>query len=168
MCISFHYWGQVTHICVCNLTIIGSDIGLSQGQCQAIIWTNAGILLNQSLATNFSEILSKIHILSFKKMHLKISAKRQPFGLGLNVLNCPCKKGQVYNWLVNTIGCYWVKPFINSSTIVNMITIHLMLIINPEPIRMTTSSPPHATNPSGPHQWWEIMTQYNVTSFIVA
>ena len=37
------YWGQVTHICVSKLTIIGSDNGLSPGQHQAIIWTNAGI-----------------------------------------------------------------------------------------------------------------------------
>ena len=29
----------------CKLTIIGSDNGLSPGRRQAIIWTNAGILL---------------------------------------------------------------------------------------------------------------------------
>ena len=39
------YWGRVTHICVGNLTIIGSDNGLSPGRRQAIIWTNVGILL---------------------------------------------------------------------------------------------------------------------------
>ena len=32
-------------ICISNLTIIGSDNGLSRGQYQAIIWTNVGILL---------------------------------------------------------------------------------------------------------------------------
>ena len=37
--------GQATHICISKLTIIGSDNGLSPGRCQAIIWTNAGILL---------------------------------------------------------------------------------------------------------------------------
>ena len=31
--------------CHYELTIIGSDNGLSPGRCQAIIWTNAGILL---------------------------------------------------------------------------------------------------------------------------
>ena len=31
------HWGWVTHICVSNLTIIGSDNGLSPGRCQAII-----------------------------------------------------------------------------------------------------------------------------------
>ena len=35
---------RVTHICVANLAIIGSDNGLSPGRRQAIIWTNAGIL----------------------------------------------------------------------------------------------------------------------------
>ena len=40
--------------------IIGSDNGLSPGQHQAIIWTNAGILLFVGhLWTNFSEILTK-------------------------------------------------------------------------------------------------------------
>ena len=39
------HWGWVKHICVGNLTIIGPDNGLSPGQRQAIIWTNAGILL---------------------------------------------------------------------------------------------------------------------------
>ena len=39
------HWGWVTHLYVCNLTIIGSDNGLSPGLHQAIIWTNAGIYL---------------------------------------------------------------------------------------------------------------------------
>ena len=42
-CISTN--SRVTHICVDNLTIIGSDNGLSPGRRQAIIWTNAEILL---------------------------------------------------------------------------------------------------------------------------
>ena len=70
----------VTHICVGNLTIIGSDIGLSPVQRQAIIWTNAGILLIGPLRINFSEIFIEILI---KEMHLKISsAKWRPFCLG--------------------------------------------------------------------------------------
>ena len=78
----------MTHICVGKLTIIGSDNGLSPGRRQAIIWTNAGILLIGPLGTNFSEILIAIEAFTFKKMHLKItSAKWWPFCLGLNVLN---------------------------------------------------------------------------------
>ena len=38
-------------------TIIGSNNGLSPGRRQAIIWTNAGILLIRTLGANFSEIL---------------------------------------------------------------------------------------------------------------
>ena len=81
------HWGRVTHICVSELTIIGSDNGLSPGRRQAIIWTNDGILLIRPLGTNFSEILIGIQTFSFKKMHLKMSsAKWRPFCLGLNVL----------------------------------------------------------------------------------
>ena len=81
------HWGWVTHICVGKLTIIGSDNGLSPGRRQAIIRTNAGILLIGTLGTNFSEILSEIHTFSFKKMHLKMSSGSwRPFCLGLNVL----------------------------------------------------------------------------------
>ena len=80
------HWGRVTHICVGNLTIIGSDNGLSPGRCQAIIWTNAGIILIGSLGTNLSEILIEILTFSFKKMCLKLSsAKWRPFCLGLNL-----------------------------------------------------------------------------------
>ena len=81
-------WGRVTHKCVGILTTIGSDNGLSPGRHQAIIWTNAGILLIGPLGTNFSEILKEIQTLSFKKMHLKMSpAKWCSFCLNLNVLN---------------------------------------------------------------------------------
>ena len=77
------HWGRATHICVSNLTIIGSDNGLSPGRCQATIWTNDGILLIRPLGRNFSEISIEILTSSFKKMHLKLSsAKRWPFCLG--------------------------------------------------------------------------------------
>ena len=65
------HWGRVTHICVDNLTIIGSDNGLSPGRRQAIIWTNAWILSIGPLGTNFIEMLIKIHTFSFRKMHSK-------------------------------------------------------------------------------------------------
>ena len=82
------HWGWVTHICIGQLTIIGSDNGLSPGRRQAIIWTNDGILLIGPSGTNFSEILIGIQTFSFKKMHLKItSAKWRPFCLCLNVFS---------------------------------------------------------------------------------
>ena len=55
-CILSH-WGRVTHLCVGNLTIIGSDNGLSPGRRQAITWTNVGMLLIGPIGTNFSEML---------------------------------------------------------------------------------------------------------------
>ena len=81
------HWGRVMLICVSNLIIIGSDNGLSPDWRQAIISTNAGILLIGPLWTNFSEILIKFHTFSFMKMHLKTSVKRHPFCLSLNLLS---------------------------------------------------------------------------------
>ena len=49
------HWGRVTHICVGKIIIIGSDNGLSPDRRQAIIWTNAGLLLIGPLGINFSE-----------------------------------------------------------------------------------------------------------------
>ena len=46
----------MTHMCVSNLRIIGSDNGLKPGRRQAIILTNAEIVIIGPLGTNFSEI----------------------------------------------------------------------------------------------------------------
>ena len=81
------HWGRVMHICVSKLNIIGSDNGLSPSRRQAIIWTNAGILLIGPLGTNLSEILIAIYTFSLKKMHLKMSSgKWWPSCLGPNEL----------------------------------------------------------------------------------
>ena len=86
--LSLTHWGRVTHICVSKIIIIGSDNGLSPDRRQAIIWTNAGILLIGPWGTNFSEISIGIQTFSFKKMHVKMSsAKWRPFCLGLNMLS---------------------------------------------------------------------------------
>ena len=50
-------WNRVTHICISNITITGSDNGLSSARRQAIIYANAGLLSIGTLGTNFSEIL---------------------------------------------------------------------------------------------------------------
>ena len=74
----------MTHICVGNLIIVCSDNALSPGRHQAIIWTNAGILLIGTLGTNFSEKLIEFQTFSFRKLRLKMSpAKWRPFYLGL-------------------------------------------------------------------------------------
>ena len=62
----------MTHKYVIKLINIGSDNGLSPGRRQAIILTNAGILLIGILGRNFSEILNKIHTVLFKTMHLNM------------------------------------------------------------------------------------------------
>ena len=114
------HWGRVTHICVSKLTIIGSDNGLLPGRRQAMIWTNAGILLIGPIGTNSSEILIAIHIslYSFMKMHLKLlSAKWRLFCLCLNELkknplihakNSWDQEAQPGSWCIfmDIHGCY--------------------------------------------------------------
>ena len=74
------HWSWVTHICASNVTIIGSDSGLSPGQHQAIIWTNSVLLSIGPLRTNFSQTVFKIQMFLFKKMHLKmLSGNCSPF-----------------------------------------------------------------------------------------
>ena len=70
-----------------NYTTTGLDNGLSPGGRQAIIWTNAEILLTAPFGTNFSEILFETRTFSFKKLHLKMSSGKwqSPFP-GLKVL----------------------------------------------------------------------------------
>ena len=102
------HWGRVTHICVVKLAIIGSDHGLSPGRRQAIIWTNAGILLIGPLGTNFSENLIEILTFSFTKMRLKVSsAKWRPFCLGLNVL-----KRELVMTCSNSISSHVDNPYL--------------------------------------------------------
>ena len=97
--------------------IISSDNGLSPGRCQAIIWNNAGMLLNGPLGTNFSEILIKIYIFSFNKMHLKrSSAKRRPFCHGLHVLMkrqyrvcCDVSKHHIWTLAKKIVSYLWMS-----------------------------------------------------------
>ena len=90
-CISIYtqyltHWGQMTHINVSKLTIISSHNGMAADRRQAIIWTNAGILLIGPMGTNFSEIVIEIHTFSSKQMHLKMSsAKCRSFCHGLSL-----------------------------------------------------------------------------------
>ena len=62
------HWGRVMHICISQLTTIGSDNGVLPIRRQANIWTNAEILLTWTLGTNFIEILIAILTFSLKKM----------------------------------------------------------------------------------------------------
>ena len=61
------HWGRVTHKCVSKLTLIGSDNGLAPGRHQAIIWTNAILLLTGPLEQTPMKFQSKfIHFQSRK------------------------------------------------------------------------------------------------------
>ena len=67
-------WGRVTHICVNNLIIIGSDMDVSNHR------FNDGILLIGPVETNFNDILIEMYMFSLKKIHLKVLfAKWRPF-----------------------------------------------------------------------------------------
>ena len=120
------HWGRVTHIWFGNLTVIGSDNGLSPGRRQAITWTNVGILLIGPQGTNFSEMLIEIHTFSFKKIHLKMSSgKWRPFCLGLNVLNKLCLREvkrsatcrSLYSWWVDLLTVWMFNSLWPSDTI---------------------------------------------------
>ena len=56
------HWGRVTHICVGKLTII------SPGRRQAIIWTNAKILLIGPIGIKLNENLFEMYAFWFEKI----------------------------------------------------------------------------------------------------
>ena len=77
----------MTHICVGKLTIIGSDKGLSPVRHQAIIWTNAGLLLIRHTGTNFSEILIEIQTFFIQENAFEnVVCEMASICLGLNML----------------------------------------------------------------------------------
>ena len=88
------HWGQLKHMCVSKLTIIGSDVVTWTAPA---IWTDARILLIGPSGTNFSGILIEIHTFSFKKMHLKMSSRKWlPFCRSLNALTYAMSKTIVF------------------------------------------------------------------------
>ena len=80
------HWGWVMHICIGKQIIIGSDNGLVPGRRQAIIWTNAEILLILPLGTSFSEISKRNSYIFIQENAFENISKWHPFCLGLNVL----------------------------------------------------------------------------------
>ena len=61
------YVSKVTHICVSQLTLFGSDNGLAADRRQAIIWSNAGIVFTGPLRTSLSGILIESKFIHFRK-----------------------------------------------------------------------------------------------------
>ena len=77
-----------------KVTIIGFDNDLLPGRRRAIIWNSVGILLIGHVGMDFSELLTGIKTVSFRRMHLKMSsAKWRPFCLGLNHMLQECFTG---------------------------------------------------------------------------
>ena len=89
------HWGQVTHICVRNLTTIRSDNGMLPCRRQAIIWTKTGISLiigfipKHKLQLNLNR---KSSIFIQEKSFAMPSVKLRPFCLGLYVFK-KCGEG---------------------------------------------------------------------------
>ena len=112
------HWGRVTHIySSLNWVIIGSDNGMSPVRRQAIIWTNAGILLIGPLGTNFSETLIGIQTFSFKKSHLKASSvKWRLFCIGLNELTLNGSWSYISPARVLGISAQWIAQWLIYST----------------------------------------------------
>ena len=72
---------------VSKLTITDSDNGLSPDRRQAIIWTNAGLLVIGPLGANFSGMLIEIYRVSVKKHAFEnVVWQWPPFCLGFHVL----------------------------------------------------------------------------------
>ena len=88
------HWGRVMHICASKLTHISSDNGLSPSRLQAIIWTNAGILIIRPLGTNSSEIIIKIHIFLAASVHPSVCPShlftQGQFWVSGIVITCVC------------------------------------------------------------------------------
>ena len=153
----------MTHICVSILTVTGSDNGLSPGRRQAIIWTNAGILLIGLLGTNFSE--NFIEILTFTRMRLKVSsAKWRPFCLGFNVLKQPVSP----KYAKETSHYSYVKS--SASRLSN----NLFMVISKNTSKLRITGP--LWWESAGHRWifltndqqCDFETQYNVLLYRIA
>ena len=89
-----------------NLAIIVSDNGLSPCRCQAIIWTNAGLLLIGPSGTNFSKNINSYIFIqenAFVNFVCKIAATLSPpqwFNLfTILFLWCPCRGPDQYEYI---------------------------------------------------------------------
>ena len=99
-------WGWVTHIPISELTIIGSDNGLSPGRRQTITWTNINWNLRKKLHWHFKQN-SYIFV---QKLHLKMSCAM------VAILSQPqCVKYLSINniWLYSSVEGLFVALFGN-------------------------------------------------------
>ena len=98
----------MTHIWVSKLTIIGSDNGLSPSRRQAIIWTNAGILLiRNKLQWNLNR-------------NSNIFIEENTFEIGVWKMAAILSRPQCVNWpgWEFTLGwVYWNLPMVNDAVV---------------------------------------------------
>ena len=166
--------GRVVHICTAKLTIIGSDNGLSPGQHQAIIWTNAAIMmLIESLRIKFSEILIKIQTFPLRKITFQnvvyemLSISSQPQCVNQVSASHLCKDvsltlGQSYvpmrklmGWVLGHLKCWssstmWMGCLMFSSTTediwINQIFMNWDYVLHAEHVWCVITN-------CGQHQW---------------
>ena len=117
------HWGRVTHICVSDLTIIGSDNGLSPDRRQAIIWTNAGILSIGPLAQwNKAQwnINRNSYIFIQENASENVVGKWRRSCIGLNVLRClPISVTWKIDNKVDFRNDYWILIHMKARSIYN-------------------------------------------------
>ena len=84
-------------------TIIDSGTGLSPVRRQAITWTNAGLLSIGLVGTNFSEILIRILLSSFRKMHSKMPSAKMEVGavLPMGRWASSCNNADPVRWYIH-------------------------------------------------------------------
>ena len=97
------HWGRLTYICVSNLTIIGSDNGLSHWSTPSQYQNqfNVGILLIPLLGANLSKTLIEIQIFWFKKCIWKCRLRNGVYF----VLASMCWPHDVMGLLPHTQNC---------------------------------------------------------------
>ena len=121
------HWGRETHIYVGKLTISGSDKGLSPGRRQAIIWTNARLLLIWHLETNFSEILIEIKTFSLKKSMWNVVWKMSA------ILSRPHCVYSMFQYIVRRFQewcyVYWPRIPLMFVTRLSVFPCHLYMLI---------------------------------------
>ena len=145
------------HICVNKLTTIGSDNGLSPGQCQAIFWNNVGILLIGHLGTNFTENQIEILTFSFKKMHLKMSSGIwRPFCLSLNVFNQALTTVSMI-----LVSCLWIEHVIMGDPLHSRALAHSRA-------PLFTQSCPHCSHSRAPGEQWARLCVFTLQGCVQA
>ena len=96
------HWGRMVHICVGNLTIIGSDNGLLPDQCQANIRINGGILWIEPLGTNSVKFQSKFMHFHSRKCIWKCCLQNDVYFISVSTFSL-----SLAQLGLGSVGCQW-------------------------------------------------------------